>query len=70
MHALMVLKFEGKNMFFLKMCIIVLHYHCQSQKTKKLDLQNVAENLGTEVLNNQNSVQNMLNKSCSEFHAK
>lgn len=61
-----------KKFLFFKKYIIVLHYHCQSQKIKTytnsaLDLQNVSENFGAEVLNTLNSVKNILNMSHSEL---
>jgi len=48
---------------FLTKCIIILHYHCQSQKkniSPVCDLQNVLENFSTEIMSNLNSVKNML----------
>ena len=47
---------------FLTKCIIILHYHCQSQKkniSPVCDLQNVLENFSTEIMSNLNCVNNM-----------
>jgi len=48
----MVLKIQKKNTFF-KKYVIILHYHCLSQKNKKtvVNLQCVLENFGAEILN-------------------
>ena len=50
------------HLSFLTKCIIILHYHCQSQEkniSPVCDLQNVLENFSTEIMSNLNCVKNM-----------